>query len=133
MLFRSPKPAAKAPVTPAVSKAPAPKAATPEAPPAAPTAATAQSAVVPAVTVTGCVERDGETFWLKDTSGADAPKSRSWRSGFLKKRPSRVELVDAAGTLRLSSLVGRRVAATGVLENREMQARSLRSVSASCN
>jgi hypothetical protein len=131
-----PKPAAaKAPVTPVVSKAPAPRGAAPEAPPAAPAAApvTAQSAIVAAVTVTGCVERDGETYWLKDTSGADAPKSRSWRSGFLKKRPSRVELVDATDTLRLSSLVGRRVAATGVLTNREMQARSLRSVAASCN
>lgn len=122
--------AAKAPVTPAVSTAP--KAAAPR--PAAPAAATttAQSAIAPAVTVTGCVERDGERFWLKDTSGADAPKSRSWRSGFLKKRPSRVELVDATDTLRLSSLVGRRVAATGVLANREMQARSLRSIAASC-
>jgi hypothetical protein len=85
------------------------------------------------VTITGCVGGDGDTFWLKDASGVDAPKSRSWRSGFLTKRPSRIELIDASNSLRLSSQVGRRVAATGILMNRELRARSLRSVAASCN
>ena len=85
------------------------------------------------VTITGCLELDEETFWLKDTSGVDAPKSRSWRSGFLKKRPSRIELVDATNTLKLPNYVGQRVAATGMLMNREMRARSLRLDAASCN
>jgi len=85
------------------------------------------------VTITGCLELDAETFWLKDTSGVDAPKSRSWRSGFLKKRPSRIELVDATNTLKLSSYVGQRVAATGMLTDREMRARSLQRDAASCN
>lgn len=97
------------------------------------TSGTAQSPIVPNVTVTGCVERDGKTFWLQDTSGPDAPKSRSWKSGFLKKRPSRIELIDATNTLRLSNQVGQRVAATGVLADREMRARSLRSAAGSCN
>ena len=119
------QPASREPVTQAVSRTPAAEVAAAE--------VTAQSTIVPNVTVTGCVERDGDTFWLKDTEGADAPKSRSWKSGFLKKRPSRIELVDATNTLRLSSQVGRRVAATGVLTNREMRARSLRSASGSCN
>jgi hypothetical protein len=108
----------------------------PVAPKALPTPAvpvTAESPVVPSVTITGCVERDGKTFWMQDTSGTDAPKSRSWKSGFLKKRPSRIELVDATNTLRLSSQVGQRVAATGVLANRELRARSLRSAAGSCN
>jgi len=85
------------------------------------------------VTITGCVELDEETFWLKGTSGSDAPKSRSWRSGFLKKRPSPIELVDAGHTLKLPNFVGQRVAATGVLMNREMRARSLQRVGASCS
>jgi hypothetical protein len=129
------KPASKALVTPAVSRTPAANVAAAESQltGSARTPVTAQSTIVPNVTVTGCVERDGDTFWLKDTEGADAPKSRSWRSGFLKKRPSRIELVDATNTLRLSSQVGRRIAATGVLTNREMRARSLRSASGSCN
>lgn len=85
-----------------------------------------------AVTITGCLEQDAGTFWLKDTAGVDAPKTRSWRSGFLKKRQPRIELVDAANTLRLGTHVGERVAATGVLEDREMRARSLGRVAASC-
>ena len=86
------------------------------------------------VTITGCLQRDKETFWLKDTSGeVDVPKSRSWRSGFLKKRASRVELVAADNTLKLPDYLGERVAATGTLMDREMQARSVRRVSTSCN
>jgi hypothetical protein len=87
----------------------------------------------PLLTIMGCVERDDETFWLKDTTGVDAPKSRSWKSGFLRKRSSRIELVDATNTLRLPDYVGQRVAATGMLMNRGMQARSLQPVAASCN
>lgn len=85
------------------------------------------------VTITGCLELDEETFWLKDTSGGDPPKSRSWRSGFLKKRPSRIELVDATNTLKLPNYLGQHVAATGMLMNREMRARSLRRVATSCS
>jgi len=85
------------------------------------------------VTITGCLELDGETFWLMDTSGVEAPRSRSWRSGFLKKRRSRIELVDAATTLKLPDYVGERVAATGIFMDREMRARSLRRIAASCN
>jgi hypothetical protein len=85
------------------------------------------------VAITGCVARDEDTFWLKDTAGIDAPKSRSWKSGFLKKRSSNVELVDADHTLTLSSYVGQRVTATGTLADREMHARSLQRVASSCS
>jgi len=85
------------------------------------------------VTITGCLDLDEETFRLKDTSGADAPKSRSWRSGFLKNRQSPIELVDATNTLTLPDYVGQRVAATGRLMNREMQVHSLHRVAASCS
>ena len=96
-------------------------------------ASTAPVETVASVTITGCLEHDDEAFWLSDASGADAPVSRSWRSGFLKKRPSRIELVDAAHSLRLTSYVGQRVAATGTLVNREMKTRSLYPVRASCS
>jgi hypothetical protein len=85
------------------------------------------------VTITGCLARDNETFWLKDTSGVDAPTSRSWKSGFLKKRPSRIELVDTTQTLNLPSHLGQHVAATGIVMNRKMGARSLRRVAPSCD
>jgi hypothetical protein len=87
---------------------------------------------VASVTITGCLERDDETFWLSDASGSEAPTSRSWRSGFLKKRPARIELVDAGHALRLTSYVGQRISATGTLVDREMRTRSLHRVSASC-
>lgn len=101
--------------------------------PVAPESKTADAADVPAVTVTGCLESDGETFRLKDTAGADAPRSRSWRFGFLKRRATTIELVDTGNALKLANHVGKRVAATGTLANRELQARSVRLVSASCN
>ena len=85
------------------------------------------------VTITGCLEIDKGTFRLKNTSGVDAPKSRSWKSGFLKKRSSQIEVVDEARTLRLPTYVGQRVVATGTLADGEMRARSLKRVAASCN
>ena len=83
-----------------------------------------------AVTMMGCVERDGDTFRLKDT---DAPKSRSWKSGFLKKNSASIELVDEANRVSLTEHVGRRVSVSGVLVDREMQVGSLYRVAASCN
>ena len=84
------------------------------------------------VTLTGCLELDEETFWLKDTSGVGAPRSRSWKSGFLKKRPSPVQLVDATSRLQLQNHIGQRVSATGLLMNGEIRASSLQQVTASC-
>jgi hypothetical protein len=84
------------------------------------------------VTISGCLERDDETFRLKDTSGADAPRSRSWKSAFLKKGSARVEVVDASKRLKLTNHVGQRVSVTGTLSDGEMQIRSLRRVATSC-
>jgi hypothetical protein len=83
-------------------------------------------------TVTGCLEAGETGFRLKDTSGIDALKSRSWKSAFLKKRSSTIEMVDAANTLQLRSHVGQRVSATGTLVNRTMRADTLQSLSHSC-
>jgi hypothetical protein len=85
------------------------------------------------VTVTGCLERDAETYRLTDTTGEDAPKSRSWKSGFLKKGSATVEILDASNRLRLANYVGRHVSVTGMLVDRELQGRSLRRISDSCN
>jgi hypothetical protein len=85
------------------------------------------------VTITGCLASDDDTFVLKDTTGTDAPKARSWRSGFFKKRSATIELLDSTNALRLPSYVGQRVAATGTIVNHEMRAHSLRRVAASCS
>jgi len=108
--------AADSPVKTAVAKMPQP-----------------ESQSLASITVTGCLERSNETFWLSDTSGTVVPKSRNWRSGFLKKRASRIELVDATHSLRLPVHVGQRVTATGALTNGDMQAHSLQRVASSCS
>jgi len=84
------------------------------------------------VTISGCLESDDDGFRLKDTSGAETPKSRSWKSGFLKKHSASVDVIDPGHTLNLAGHVGQRVSATGTLNNREMRAQSLQSVSPSC-
>ena len=85
------------------------------------------------VTIQGCLQAGNEGFWLKDVSGADAPTSRSWKSGFLKKRSASVEVVDAPDSLRLANYLGQRVAASGPLTDRRLQVRSLHRVADSCN
>ena len=97
----------------------------PEPAPAPPANEQAEAAV-PA-TIVGCLERDADTFWLKNVSGTDAPKSRSWKSGFLRKKSSNVALVDRGGlSNRLATYVGRRIETTGALSDREMHVKTLR-------
>ena len=84
------------------------------------------------VTLTGCLERSDKEFRLNETTGANAPKARSWKSGFLTKRSASVALVPA-GAIPLASHVGRRVTVTGTLVDREMRVRALRRVAASCD
>lgn len=119
----------------AVEAAPAAKASEPESTKAgtAESAKTTDSESAPSVTIVGCVASDDETFWLKNPSGADVPASRSWKSGFLKKRPAPIELMDAAHALKLPSYVGQRVSVTGTLTNRTLRPRSLQRVAASCS
>jgi hypothetical protein len=86
----------------------------------------------PVVTITGCLERSDDTFRLKDTSGADAPRSRSWKTAFLKKRSASLDVLDAANRLKMDDYVGQRISLTGTLVDREMRARSLQPVAPSC-
>ena len=99
-------------------------------PPAAPTAPSVTTAAP--ITLAGCLERADDTLRLTDTQGADAPKSRSWKSGFLKRSSASIELVDPANRLRLTSRVGQRVSVTGTLAEGQLHVRSLRRVAGSC-
>ena len=95
--------------------------------PAAPSPSSEPAAAAVPATITGCLERDENTFWLRNVSGDEAPKSRSWKSGFLRKKSSNVELVDRGGlTNRLTTYVGRRIETTGALVDREMHVKTLR-------
>jgi len=90
-------------------------------------AATAQ-----VITVTGCVERAGRAFRLTETSGAEAPAARSWKTVFLKKRPSDLDAVDHSSRTKLSEHVGHRDALTGTVRNGEMRVQRVRHLAASC-
>jgi hypothetical protein len=86
------------------------------------------------VTLTGCVRNGGErnTFVLTKVEGADAPKARGWKTGYLLKRRTNVEVVSAASSVRLKDHVGRKVTVTGTLEEKDgtqIKARSIRVVS----
>jgi hypothetical protein len=86
------------------------------------------------VTITGCLEVSisQDEFRLTDIEGADAPKSRSWRTGFLKKRPTPVALIAPPDPQDLQKQAGRRVSATGLMTNRDLRVSSLRVVGPSC-
>jgi hypothetical protein len=85
------------------------------------------------VTIEGCLERADDTFRLTDTSGTNAPTSRSWKSGFLKKRPAAIEVRDSVKRVNLASHVGQRVSVTGTLVDRQMRVGSLQPISLSCS
>jgi hypothetical protein len=88
---------------------------------------------MPFVTLAGCLERNSDGFRLKDTTGADAPKSRSWKSGFMKKGSASIDVVDPAHSVTLADYVGRRVSVTGTLAGREMTVKSMRRMSPTCD
>jgi hypothetical protein len=90
----------------------------------------AAAAAVDTVTISGCLDFDGKSAWLKDTSGDDAPRARSWRSGFLRKRSSRIALVDGPSSAKAYD--GRLVSVTGVLVDREMRVSSLKPIAGDC-
>ena len=134
----SSKPAARTVATPvahagtgnATAASAAPATATPA------LAATSIATVEPApVTITGCLEVsvNADEFRLTDTQGFDAPKSRSWKSGFIKKHSAPVMLVDVADSHATQAQVGKRVAVTGHLASNQLSVGSLRVVSPSCD
>jgi hypothetical protein len=93
----------------------------------------AQASIAPSmVTISGCLEQDDEQFRLRDTAGEEAPRGRSWKSGFLRRSASTIDVVDRADRLHLPTYVGQRVSVTGTLVDREMQVRSVSIVSESC-
>ena len=128
-------PAVTAPVAPVVmaSAKPAAPAPAPAEKPAEPKSSDGKTVEAKLVSITGCLQRTDSGFVLKDTEGASAPKSRSWKSGFLKRSTSSIVLTnDASNPARFSDYVGRRVSVTGPLAEREMRVTSMRRLSPTC-
>ena len=89
------------------------------------------------VTITGCLEEKkddkGDVFRLKDTDGAEAPKSRSWKTLGMTKHTSSLTLLDSTKKLKLGSHVGERVSVTGTLNEKELQLKSMKALGPSCD
>jgi len=101
---------------------------------AAPTPVSVDPVAPGTVTVTGCLESSGNNrYQLADTEGTDAPRSRSWRSGFLRKRSTSVALVSPPDPETLRTQVGQRIAATGQLTSRELRVTSVEVLGARCD
>jgi len=96
------------------------------------TTETSTGTSAPPVTIFGCLEHSNDIYRLTDTDGVDAPKARSWKTGFLKKGSASIQIVDPGNHAHLSSQVGHRVGITGTLSDRQLQVRSIRKISSSC-
>ena len=84
------------------------------------------------VSVTGCLQQADRGFVLKDTEGTDAPKSRSWKSGFMRRSNASIALSDTKSPARLADHVGERVSVTGPMADRALRVTSMKRLSATC-
>jgi len=84
-------------------------------------------------TIEGCLVQDANQFQLKNTSGEDAPRGRSWKSGFLHRSSKTIDVFDQSHRMNLARHVGERVTITGLLDDRELQGSSLKRVAESCS
>ena len=125
-------PATAAPVTPAK---PAPAKAAPAkavaAKPAPAKVTAAPVAVVPVdpntVTMIGCLESDGSNYRLADVQGNQAPKGRSWKTGFITKKTKNIDLVGAPASLKLQDHIGRKVSVSGLKDDEtHLKARTIK-------
>ena len=85
------------------------------------------------VTYVGClrVADGGDAFLLTDISGPNAPRGRSWKTGFVTKRAIDMELTAERG-VKLRQNVGRLVRVTGRRSGRELTAQSIVWAGATC-
>ena len=136
---KTPTPTAKPAPAKAAPAKPAPTATKAAPAKAAPLqAAAAKVSVAPveltnSITLTGCLEADGRKFMLTDLEGDEAPKSRSWKTGFVTKKPKDVEVTPSA-SLKLGDHIGHKVSVVGVRNGEtHLQARSIKQLAASCS
>ena len=123
--------------TPAKAAAAPTKATPPKALPAR--AAASKVSVAPIelgdpVTVSGCLEADGSKYVLTDMPGNQAPKGRSWKTGFITKKSKDVEVTGTSSTVKLRDHVGHRISMVGVKDgDTHFKARSVKQLAGTCS
>ena len=86
------------------------------------------------ITVTGCLHSQGAKYVLTDVSGQQAPKGRSWKTGYMKHGMKDVEVVSSSTGPKLKDHVGHMVTVMGVKDGEtHMKARSIKPMTASCS
>ena len=126
---------AKAPVKATPAKAAPAKAAPAKAVPAktVPAKAAGEQVEPGSITLTGCLEADGRKYMLTDLEGAQAPKGRSWKTGFVTKKSKDVELV-ATSSLKLGDHIGHKVSVVGIRDDdTHLKARSIKQLAGACS
>jgi hypothetical protein len=127
-------PAKAAPAKPAAKVAPAKVAPAKTAPAKAAAAKVAVAPVETGDTLTGCLETDGTSYRIADVEGNQAPKGRSWKTGFITKRAKAIEVVGASSSLNLEGHVGHRISVVGTRDGEtHFRARSIKQLAASCS
>jgi hypothetical protein len=85
------------------------------------------------VTLTGCLKAEGTRYVLTDLQGVNVPKSRSWKSGYLRKTSRRYEVVSVSG-VKLREHIGHQVTVSGTANGgSQVRARTVKVVSVSCS
>src|SRR5438552_18334106 len=85
------------------------------------------------ITLTGCLHADGGKYKLTDLKGTEAPKGRSWKTGWITKSTKDVGVVSTSSGPKLKDHVGHQVTLTGVKNGDNLQARSIKHVATSCS
>ena len=84
------------------------------------------------VSMTGCLRAGGGGYVLTSLKGNQAPKARSWKTGYIMKTTRDVVVRPAAG-MKLQDHVGRQVTVVGMVDGTHMTARTIRRVATSCS
>jgi hypothetical protein len=88
--------------------------------------------VAPA-SLTGCLHNDGGHFKLTDLPDSQAPKGRTWKTGYVTKSNKDVEVLGAAN-LKLKDHVGHKVTIVGTRDgSTRVKATSLKMVATRCS
>jgi len=86
------------------------------------------------VTLTGCLRADDGKYMLTDLKGEQAPKARSWKTGWITKSTKDVEVVSTATGPKLKDHVNHEVSVTGARTGDDhVQARSIKHLAPSCS
>ena len=72
-------------------------------------------------------------YKLTGLKGTEAPKGRSWKTGWITKSTKNVGVVSTSSGPKLKDHVGHQVTLTGVKNGDNLQARSIKHVATSCS